>query len=81
MLSVITIFLWCIVGVLMVLTTVMLALLIFSTSGSSKFLLNVEPAFDEAVFTGRAGLVRSLVPAALFRPAMGFGWQVFGPVQ
>lgn len=79
MLSVITI--WCIIGVLMMLTTVMLALLIFGTTGSSKFLLNVEPAFDEAVFTGRAGLVRSLVPAALFRPAIGFGWQVFGPVR
>ena len=79
MLSVITI--WCIIGVLMMLTTVMLALLIFGTTGSSKFLLNVEPVFDEAVFTGRAELVRSLVPAALFRPAIGFGWQVFGPVR
>lgn len=53
--------------------------LVYGLSNSRKIHVNVAPNFHQAALNGRAEMDLILIPAALFVPALRFGWSAFGP--
>ncbi|MCO4848845.1 MAG: DUF2953 domain-containing protein [Yoonia sp.] len=59
----------------------LMAPLIYGPSLGERVNLNVVPAFDRTVLTGRLAVDFSIIPASLLAPTARFGWTAFGPRQ